>query len=507
MQFNEFEDDFEENEQIDLYEPVEPQKNYEKESLENIICYTHSGFYEEKEKTNKLTLNDFKEENINKLKEDILYYYLSPKALLNYKQNSDNEERNYEFYKNLDYENFMSNQKESENIFLSASKSKLFLKQKKLSNYNNSLCAKGSIISNIKINETKMVNSNIIKNKLEECIKIVLKTKDENKILANLYELKEVLKKNKVEMKSLGLIHFNYIENNLDILLNIIFGIIEKKKDKIVLRTFICTCINILSFFQSSKLFYFIIEFLKNHIEILNDIKPDNQELIQFIPTNFLNFNLIFSNMKSIDQFKNICFLKPFLVDLKIFEKEGFDWDLKEYWSLNTNNKLFIFYKLFYRKKQENNNEINNNNSNGNEDNNRNTIINVNENNIDQSKEEINNNNAYGYLIYHLKSHNIYNFGKIDLINNIEEKKEKVLDINISIRKDLVYFFYIVENSFNENSKKCLKYKLYNQCSMVLLKENEIDLEDSFHPSKLLNDNKFIYCFSKENQTLIIKKH
>ena len=150
-------------------------------------------------------------------------------------------------------------------------------------------------------------------------------------------------------MKSLGLIHFNYIENNLDILLNIIFERIENK-DKLVLRSFICTCINILSFFQSSKLFYFVIEFLKNHIEILEDIKLDNQELIQFIPNNFLNFNLIYSNMRNIT-IKSISSLKSFLVDLKILEKDESDWDFKEYWTLNTYNKVFLFYKLIYKKK------------------------------------------------------------------------------------------------------------------------------------------------------------
>ena len=329
---------------------------------------------------------------------------------------------------------------------MSASKSKLFLKPKKLSNYNNSLCAKGSIISDTKINEEKISNSNIIKKKLEEYTKLVLKTKDENKILIYLDELKGIFKKNKVDMKNLGLIHFNYIENNLDILLNIIIGKIEKKKIEKVLISFICTCINILPFLQSSKLFYFIIDFLNNHIEIVKDIKLDNQELIQFIPNKFLDFNLIFGYMKTKEKFQKIGLLKPFLVELKIFEKDRYDWDINEYWTLNTDNKLFIFYKLSYRKKIKNNNETNNNIidnnneinnvnnneiNNENENNNRNTgnnidnIANPNENKLDRSKEEMTNNNAYGYFIFHLKKNNIYNFGKIDLINEAEKKKKK----------------------------------------------------------------------------------
>ena len=41
---------------------------------------------------------------------------------------------------------------------------------------------------------------------------------------------------------------------------------------------------------------------------------------------------------------------------------------------------------------------------------------------------------------------------------------------------------------------------------MTLLREDEIELEKSFIPVKLFFDDKFLYCFSKSNQVLMIKK-
>ena len=92
---------------------------------------------ENEEDKKKTTLLDFKVKNIDKLNEDILYYCSSPETLLNYKKSID-EESNYEFYKDLDCENFLTSQKERNKIISSISNLNYdsLIKQNKLSNYN-----------------------------------------------------------------------------------------------------------------------------------------------------------------------------------------------------------------------------------------------------------------------------------------------------------------------------------------------------------------------------------
>ena len=69
------------------------------------------------ENKKKLSLYDFKKNNLNNLEEEILYYCLSPKSLLNFKSNLDNQ-KNYEFYNDIDSENFMVSQEERIDIIL-----------------------------------------------------------------------------------------------------------------------------------------------------------------------------------------------------------------------------------------------------------------------------------------------------------------------------------------------------------------------------------------------------
>ena len=543
-------------------------------SLENIISLseTINLLNEENEDNKRLTLSQFKAKNIELLKEELLYYYLSPENLVDFTYNIVDNEKNYDFYKNIDCENFLSAQKKREKIFLSTSKSNLSIKQKKLSNYNDSLCAKISFTQNNKINTTNMKNSNLIKKKLEEYTLILLKEKEENKILSYLNEIKDIFKKSNIDMESLGLIHFNYIENNLNILLNIIIGKIEKKADKQIFTLFIESCLTILAYFKSSKLFYFIIEFIQNHKEIIESIEYfDNKVIFQFIPNNILNFDLLYNiNLTKINLMDNI---EEFLCEQENIEKNKYEWNFKNHWTLNNNDYLFIFIKMPFKKlnkdinninsndnnnnlnnnnvnndeennisnnnmdnnnynneqnnNEQNNNEQNNNEQNNNEQNNNklnniedrnrsnlenNNSENYNSNNINnkdigQKINQITNDNDYIYLKINLKNKNIINFGKIKLINNIEGNKEKIIDINISIKKEFIYIFYITENSSNNKKKYYLEYKIYNQCSMTLLKEDKIIIEDNIIPIKLFNDYKFIYCFSKSNKVIIIEKN
>lgn len=58
----------------------------------------------------KLTIFDFQKRNINNLKEDLIYYYSAPESLMNFKSSLD-EEIQFDFYNDLDSENFLDIQK------------------------------------------------------------------------------------------------------------------------------------------------------------------------------------------------------------------------------------------------------------------------------------------------------------------------------------------------------------------------------------------------------------
>ena len=201
-------------------------------SLENLISFHNSINPDEKEEDkNKINIKKFKEANINKFKEDALYYCSSPETLLNYKRNMD-EETNYEFYKSADCEQFLACQKGRSKNLLSVSKNDLFIKKNMLSNYND-FCANASFVTNNNNNKIKMINANLIRKKMEEYGLFFFKDIDENKMLSYLDELKAIFEKNPVDMESLGLIHFNYIENNLFLLLKLI---LNKIKQKMILK-------------------------------------------------------------------------------------------------------------------------------------------------------------------------------------------------------------------------------------------------------------------------------
>ena len=186
-----------------------PKEKFEETpTLENLISFHQTkNSKDDEEDKNRLPLKKFKEININKFIEDILYYCSSPETLKNYKRSEENE-RNYEFFKDLECEEFLSSQKRRAKTISSISKLNSFIKKKKLSNYNDSLCANGSFVQKNNEKSSKMVNANLIRKKMEEYGMLFLKENDENKMIQYLSELKEIFKKNQIDMESLGLVHF-----------------------------------------------------------------------------------------------------------------------------------------------------------------------------------------------------------------------------------------------------------------------------------------------------------
>ena len=391
----------------------------------------------------------------------MLYYYSSPETLLNYEKINEYE-INYEFYKNINGENFVTSQKGRNKLILSTLNSKPITKEKTINDYN-SFIAKNSIVENNDITTQKLINLNIIRQKLEEYSNLYLTENDDNKIVSYLNEFKDIIIKNNIDNESLGFIHYKSIESYFCLVLNLIIKKIEKNNNIQNMITFVLNCINILKYFKSINILFLIIKFLKEHQNILESLKfKISKDIIHFVPNNCINFEKIYNSqymslIDDLNEYINNQNCKE-LNYIKIFDKKDVNL-YYDYWTFNYNDFLFIFIKT---------------------------------NNID----------FLLYLEINLIDKKCINLGKINLPN-----KGKLIDINISIKLDFIYIFYLFENIVNNNSKYCLKAEIYNQYTINLIKENEIELENSFIPTKLLNDNKYLYCLSNSNKIFIIKKN
>ena len=79
--------------------------------IEVILSYPHLEKDFKISNNNKMKLYDFKKNNLMKYEEDILFYCSSPKTLENYKSNID-DDKNYNFYNDIDSEYYMDCQKQ-----------------------------------------------------------------------------------------------------------------------------------------------------------------------------------------------------------------------------------------------------------------------------------------------------------------------------------------------------------------------------------------------------------
>ena len=100
-------------------------------------------------------------------------------------------------------------------------------------------------------------------------------------------------------------------------------------------------------------------------------------------------------------------------------------------------------------------------------------------------------------------------FGEINLSN---DENDEILDINISIKNDIIYICYFINKQLKnseDKSEKCeiyFSYKLFTT-SMILLKEGSIKF-DNFKKEKslLCSDKDNLYVNSKEKKVFMIKK-
>ena len=463
---------------------------------------------------NQLELYFFKKNNLMKLEEDILFYCSSPKTLENYKKNKD-DDKSYEFFNDIDSEYFMACQKERYKTITSIyeSKNDPLIKVKKLSNYKSIFCVKASSVE--KTFKTKLVNSNVIRANLEEYSNKIINEINVNQVLSHFNELKTIFQKNTIDMESLGLIQFNFIENNLLLLLTLMQSKFQQERNTQLLTDFTLICIDLLKYFKSSKLYFYIIRNIIENKTIeessLNSIL--NETIVQFLPNNCFDLSVCSRNnevkeegdddenedgeekfvdnvVHEIDSSILISNFKDFLivndmVDTNDLEKNiNFNnyrnnmtdlnerinkimksfFETNQYRTLNYDNYLFMFFlssKIIYQEKD-----------------------------------------CFIYLKFDIIEKKIIHIGKIKLFDN----QSQLVDLNISIINELIYIIYIYNNALGE---LILKYNIYSSNDMDLLESKYItyiEYEKSFKPYRLFNDSKYFYCFSDSNKVLMIKK-
>ena len=421
------------------------------------------------ENTNNISLKEFKKRNIDNLKEDLIYYFSSPESILHFKSSLE-KDINYEYYINLDCRNFLIAQKVRFKKILSISKpdSEIQKKISKLSNFNNSFCSKLSLVKDNEKFCEEIKNANLIGMKIDEGSFLFSENEfDENKIIKYLNELKDIFCTHTIEIESIGFVQFNFIEKNLIFILQLIEKKFDSKnniKNMNTIALFIVICIDLLKSFKSTKLYFYIIRFLNHYKDFydLEQINLDDKELIQFIPNNCFDFSKFNHNIKKV----LVKDLKKQLINKGVIKEiNEIKLDTNYCVTFGYDDYILLFIKA----------EINSEN--------------------DEEKNKI---NYYIYYKIDLINKNVIDAGKIDLS---EGKKDTNL-INISLKKEFIFIFYIVDIS----GKYYLKCKIYNKYSINMVKEDKIELKDSFIPINLYNDNKYIYCISKTNEIFMIKR-
>ena len=455
------------------------EKNH-KNSLENLLSIPQIidsiGENEEERKKN-ISLEDFHKNNLNNLKEDLVYYFSSPDSLKRFKS-SNQEEIKYDFYSDLNCQNFSVAQNARFKLISLISNSDIEKSagKNKLSDYYKNFCSELSLVNNNTIEtKEKFNNANLLGSKMDEFFYLLSEEDtDNNKLLSYLKDLNNIFASKPIDMQSLGIIHFNFIEKNLISILTIIENKIVPKNNKKILNDFSSICIDILKSFTSSKLYFYIIFFLRRHINNL-DLTELNmaEKIIHFIPNDCFDFTKL-NQMIQTPLIKDI--RKPLIdkgiikIDLK--EIDQIRLNLVDYRTLYYDNYLLLF--IHYGDYIEIEEEIG-------------------------KKERI-----FFYYKIDLINKNKSEIGAINLLTEEDVQNGLlIVDTNFSIKKDFVYIFYIIDDSIDY----FLRIKIYNKHQMRLLKEDAIKLKKDFIPIKLYNDNKYLYCISLSNEILMIKRN
>ena len=317
-------------------------------------------------------------------------------------------------------------------------------------------------------NELVMKEIYLLSQLLNKYNYIELKEMNNNEIITYLKEIIDILKpKNIISPYICGIINYKLIINNLQLILELISNKFNSEEDYLI--TFILILRDICYYNFSIQLKFILMKKLKEKLNILKDTNIDYKDVDLYIKS-YIPFEYINNEMK----FKLAYFDFPMFLDNHDFKNEIDNVniiDLNNHWTLISGKYLFLFVQNPYKLKMNRENQF---------------II------LFQIDLELN---------------KVVNFRKIALINEEKAKTEKLIDINISIKKDIIYLFYIIKYKYNDKIKYYLKYKIYNNTMINLNnKEENNHIEFSeFIPIRLINDSKYLCCFSTTEKFFVLK--
>ena len=431
-------------------------------------------FYTKEEKIDEsiLSLSKFKELNMNKVKEDMLYYCSSSEILSKLDANNSEylfRESDSEFYNDLSVKSFLDRQNQILYFLKTRDKVKTIEKDIKLGNLIDSFKEKTNKISAETNEDLNQVNN--ILNTIQKAMTILIKEKNNinNKdIPINiLNDINSKLKINKNKIDKVRKELYIILENNLFMLIALIERIFGKDEGKMI------ECFNVfldmINNINSNRLLFMIFQLLHKYNNISNKIKYDTSHKLR--DEDSIDFKKIIYYMSNDSEL--------IVNDLGEFNKSnGYKSNEEnkyisdaDIWTVNNKEELFLFTK------------------------------------------SQNENNIYFYKINIRKeneNNKIINCSKIDLKSSSDDK---IIDINITIKNDLIFVCYLIQKELKIEQKNkdqfqiALYFNIYST-SMILLKEGSIALENLDSTNlHLYSDQKYLYLLSDKDKIFLLKKN
>ena len=421
-----------------------------------------------------MSLFNFKESNTRKVMEDMLYY-CAPVEILEKidSQNTANifYESEMEFLEDLDIVSFFQNENVISKRMNEEYKVSKIINEINLKDWKEKFMKTKNKNSLDKINKFLMIIIEIMKFFINKSI-------DKNEVLKKFDEIISLFNSEIIEFEMQ-----DTLVQNLIYIYDVINKNFEKEEDK---QIFLEKYMQLINSTKSNRLFFALLEYLqKNKISLkINNIEStidmfsnkciDISEIIKALenkPVFENNLHLPNLSNKTNQKFKN--------------KKEENSFIKNDFFALNNSEELFIFkiskinqklMLLFYR--------IN---------------LRLSEDNIDHEDSKIETDGEYILI----------DFGDINLCN---DEESQLLDINISIKNDIIYVCYFINQKLKNKEENAEEYeprfyyKLFTT-SMILLKENSFKFENYKNQNSILfSDKDNIYVYSEENKLFVMKK-
>ena len=426
-----------------------------------------------------LNLAKFKEFNTGIIMEDMMYYCAPVDILAKIDaQNSEyciNESQS-EFVEDLGIVTFLQNQKLIIKNMQGEYKVDKILNEQNLKEWKRELNDEGKNFDEKIIDKTNQILK-LIQNTMKHFTK---KKIEKEQILENLNEIISDIKNNEINLKSIGYKILMVLENNLLFLFGLIIKFFGKESESV--KLFLEKYLQLFNILKSNRIFFALIEYLNKNRKALEGTNIENP--LELFTNKCIDISELIKSIENNHGLEDKLILPTLLVD------ENNSCDKNEIWALNNTEEIFIFKiaqtkpkmkLIFYR--------IN---------------IRLEENDIlddDYCEENICENKDGKYKLI--------DYGELVLSNNEEEQ---IFDINISIKNDLIYVCYFINQKLNNSGTESngfeygLYYKVYTT-SMILLKEDLIK-SDNFKCDKsfLYSDKDNLYVISENNTIYVTKK-